>query len=83
MGTMWILSLTILTLITTIWFRDRKVEPPIIGLCASLIFALPAIRNTQPDSPPIGCTADVGGFFFNMAIVAFSTFLAMLNYIVK
>lgn len=80
---MWTLSLTILTLSATIWFRDRKVEPPTIGLCASLIFALPAIRNTQPDSPPIGCTVDVAGFFFNMAIVAFATFLAMLNYIVK
>ena len=80
---MWVLSLTILTLVSTIWFRDRKVEPPIIGLCASLLFALPAVRNTQPDSPPIGMTMDVGGFFFNMAIVAFSAFLAMLNYIYR
>ena len=47
------------------------------------MFALPAVRNTQPDSPPIGMTLDVGGFFFNMAIIAFAAFLAMLNYIVR
>jgi hypothetical protein len=86
---MWVLSLTILTLSATIWFRERKVEPPIISLCASLMFALPAIRNTQPGAPSIftliiviGCTADVGGFFWNMALVALAAFLAMLNYIV-
>jgi hypothetical protein len=69
---MWVLSLTILTLSATIWFRERKVEPPIISLCASLMFALPAIRNTQPGAPIIGCTADVGGFFWNMALVSFA-----------
>lgn len=51
--TMWVLSLTILTLSATIWFRERKVEPPIIGLCASLMFALPALRNIQPGAPGI------------------------------
>ena len=59
---MWTLSLTILTLATTLWFRDRKVEPGTIGVASGLLFALPAIRNTQAGAPPLGCTADVSRF---------------------
>jgi hypothetical protein len=80
---MWLLSFTIFTLATTLWFRDRAVEPPTIGLCASLLFALPAIRSTQPGVPPIGCTVDLAGFFWNMFLVMVSTCLLMTNYIVK
>jgi hypothetical protein len=72
---MWVLSLTLLTLAATLWFRERKVEPPMIGLATSLLFALPAIRNTQSGAPVIGCTSDTVGFFWNMAIVAFSGIL--------
>lgn len=44
---MWALSLTILALAVTLWIRKRKVEPPTIAVGAALLFALPAIRNTQ------------------------------------
>ncbi len=67
---MWVLSLTILTLAVTLWFRERKVEPGTIGISTGLLFALPAIRNTQPGAPIIGCIADTSGFFWNMALVA-------------
>ncbi|KAI8910270.1 hypothetical protein EDD86DRAFT_246655 [Gorgonomyces haynaldii] len=80
---MWILSLTIFILSVTLWFRERKVEPPTIAVSAALLFALPAIRNTQPGAPTIGITADTAGFFWAMILVSCSTFLLMLNYIVK
>jgi hypothetical protein len=80
---MWILSFSIFTLATTLWFRDRAVEPPTIGLCASLLFAMPAIRSTQPNIPPIGCTVDLIGFFWNMFLVLVSTCLLMANYVIK
>jgi hypothetical protein len=50
---MWILSVTALTLSATIWFRDRKIESSTISFCGSLMFALPAVRNTQPGAPSI------------------------------
>ena len=78
---MWILSFTVFTLATTLWLRDRSVEPPTIGFCAGFLFALPAIRNSQPGAPPIGCTVDVAGFFWNMSLVMVSTVLLMVNYI--
>lgn len=82
-SSMWILSFTVFTLATTLWLRDRQVEPPTIGFCAGFLFALPAIRNSQPGAPPIGCTVDVAGFFWNMSLVMVSTVLLMVNYIKK
>lgn len=35
-----------------------------------MLFALPNIRSTQPGLPPIGCTADIMGFFWNIFLVA-------------
>lgn len=39
-------------------------EPNLIGVASGLLFALPAIRNTQSGAPPLGCTADVSRFVF-------------------
>jgi hypothetical protein len=55
-----------LVLTVTLWFRERKVEPPTIGVIASFLFAFPAMRGTQYGAPPIGCVADTTGFFWNM-----------------
>jgi Domain of unknown function (DUF4436) len=80
---MWLLSMTAFILAFTLWFRHRKVEPPTIGFVASLLFALPAIRNTQPGVPGIGCTIDVSGFLWNMFLVLVASLLLMWNYIIK
>ena len=80
---MWFLSLSAIVLASTLWYRERKVEPPTIGFIASLLFALPAIRNTQPGVPSIGCTADTAGFMWNMFLVLVSVVLLMWNYIIK
>ncbi|KAI8902589.1 hypothetical protein BC833DRAFT_572586 [Globomyces pollinis-pini] len=80
---MWILSFTVFILSVTLWFRDRKVEPPTIAITTSLLFALPAVRNTQPGIPSIGCTVDLAGFFWNMFLVMVSSVLLMTNYILK
>ncbi|KAJ3105061.1 hypothetical protein HDU96_008722 [Phlyctochytrium bullatum] len=80
---MWILSLLAFFLCISLWIRGRKVEPPTIAFTIALLFALPGIRNTQPGSPPIGCTADVVSFFWAMVLVATSVALLMINYILK
>ncbi|KAL2911785.1 hypothetical protein HK105_208718 [Polyrhizophydium stewartii] len=80
---MWALSLAVLSLAVTLWFRNRKVEPPTIAVTASLLFALPALRNSQPGAPPIGASVDVAGFMWNMVLVASACLLLLINYIVK
>ncbi|KAJ3214224.1 hypothetical protein HK099_006964 [Clydaea vesicula] len=81
--TMWCLSASVLILAITLWMRDRKVEPPTIGVTTGLLFALPAIRNVQPGIPGIGCTADVVGLFWNITMVAVASLLLLVNYIKK
>lgn len=37
-----------------------------IGAAAALLFAVPIVRNIQPNVPPIGTLSDViGSFFFS------------------
>ncbi|KAJ3205464.1 hypothetical protein HDU67_008829 [Dinochytrium kinnereticum] len=83
MAIMWCLSLLAFTLAVTLWIRGRKVEPPTIAFSIALMFALPGIRNTQPGTPPIGCTADVVSFFWAMSLTAVTASLLIINYIVK
>jgi hypothetical protein len=52
------------------FLRPREPVPPTIGFSIGLLFALPAMRNTQPEVPPIGVAVDVLGFFWNMSITA-------------
>jgi hypothetical protein len=52
------------------FFRPREPSAPAIGFAIALLFALPAMRNTQPEVPPIGVAVDVLGFFWNMSIPA-------------
>jgi hypothetical protein len=46
--TMWLLSLLIIILASSVWLRGRKVEPPTIAFVTGMLFALPAVRNVQP-----------------------------------
>jgi hypothetical protein len=78
---MWLLSFSLFWLAFTLCIRKRKVEPPTLGVGTSMLFALPAIRNVQPGSPPIGCTADYLGFFWALLLVAAGAMILLLNYI--
>lgn len=78
---MWLLSFSLFWLAFTLCIRRRKVEPPTLGVGTSMIFALPAIRNVQPGSPPIGCTADFLGFFWALLLVSAGAMILLLNYI--
>eukprot|EP00698_Gefionella_okellyi_P004481 TRINITY_DN14120_c0_g1_i1.p1 TRINITY_DN14120_c0_g1~~TRINITY_DN14120_c0_g1_i1.p1 ORF type:complete len:364 (+),score=84.24 TRINITY_DN14120_c0_g1_i1:35-1093(+) len=55
-------------------YQYRRVEAPLLGMLAALIFALPALRNTAPLGPPIGCLLDYSSFFWAM-LTAILTFV--------
>ncbi|ORY07836.1 hypothetical protein K493DRAFT_295282 [Basidiobolus meristosporus CBS 931.73] len=69
---MWALSLGISSLAFQIVVLKREIQPPIMALGVSMLFSLPALRNTQPGIPGIGCAADMISFFWNMFLVAIS-----------
>ena len=79
---MWALSASQLVLcIDHLFLRPREALPPTIGFSIALLFALPALRNTQPEVPPIGVIVDVLGFFWNMCIIALSATMFMAAHV--
>jgi len=77
---MWALSITAALIAFQTWFRMRDVPAPLVAVFVSLLFALPAVRNTQPAVPPIGTLLDAVSLFWNMVIVACSNIAVMLAY---
>lgn len=63
--------------IDMIWLRKRQVGTDEAGLMAALLFALPGVRQVQPDVPPIGVSIDALSFFWNMMLVAIALVLML------
>ncbi|OLP19560.1 hypothetical protein BST81_04625 [Leptolyngbya sp. 'hensonii'] len=66
---MWALSLIILLISITILRSGRMPETGALGFMGALLFAFPAIRNAQPNVPPVGTLSDFLSFFWTEAIV--------------
>ena len=66
---MWMLSLAVLFLALSVVFRGRKAELGMFSFMASLLFAFYAVRNSQPNVPPIGVYSDFIGFFWTEILV--------------
>ena len=56
------------------------VEAKVIAILATLLFAMPAIRNAQPGVPTIGCISDTAGFFWNMIVVSLCLIWCMIEF---
>jgi hypothetical protein len=63
-GAMLILTLCAVTIGTLVFVGIRRIEVTLIGAVGAIIFALPALRNTLPGSPPLGVWADVLVYFW-------------------
>ncbi len=70
--------------VMVIW-NARKVEPPVLAASISLIFALPAFRNSAPQSPPIGIIVNMWTLhtfhtltcLWKLWILRFASFIAL------
>ncbi|KAF7349618.1 DUF4436 domain-containing protein [Mycena sanguinolenta] len=81
---MWFLSAGIFIAAMSVWFRERKVELPLIAISTALLFALPNVRNSQPGIPSVaGTTSDMVGFFWNLLLVAASAISLIANFVIK
>ncbi|KAJ2805783.1 hypothetical protein H4R21_001127 [Coemansia helicoidea] len=77
----WALSLCQLFIAAQSLIRNRPVVPPMLAVPATMLFALPSLRNVQPGVPPIGIVLDFAGFYWNMALVALSLITLSLMFI--
>lgn len=66
---MWVLSILALLLAIRVLRAGKMPETAMLGLMAALLFAFPAIRNAQPNVPPIGTLSDFLSFLWTEALV--------------
>ncbi len=68
----WLLAMTTVFMMLSVTVRGRKAELSMFTWMAALLFALPPLRNSMPDIPPIGSLPDFVAFFWAEGIVAIS-----------
>ena len=80
---MWGLSIAVLFLVLSVMVRKRKPEIAMFSFMAALLFAFYAVRNSQPNVPPIGVFSDFISFFWAELIVAACLLIGVFTWIFR
>lgn len=80
---MWALVIGVLSLVYRVFAGHRKIEIGMFSFLGALLFAFPALRNSQPGTPPIGTLSDFIAFFWAEVIVALSLLSVVLRWIIR
>lgn len=83
-----ILILLLATVLTTlalavgvlIFTRRRRIEAALLAWTASLLFALPLLRNYMPNSPPVGAALDIYIYLWLIAMAVTAAVLVILGW---
>jgi hypothetical protein len=70
MCAMWLLTAAVLFLAFHVLTDRRKIEVGMFSFLGALLFAFPALRNSQPGTPPIGTYGDFLAFFWAEMLIA-------------
>ena len=68
--TMWMIAAVAVCMTFLIFAGRRKIELGMFQFLATVLFAFPALRNSEPGTPPIGTLNDFLGFFWAEVIIA-------------
>ncbi|KAI7862934.1 hypothetical protein BDF14DRAFT_1848989 [Spinellus fusiger] len=80
---MWALTLVMSLFSYQVVVKKRKVDAHTCMLGITMLFALPALRSAQPGIPEVGCTSDVLGFYWNMAIIASASITVIICWVAR
>ena len=80
---MWALTFGVIFLVFRVFAGHRKIEISMFSFLGALLFAFPALRNSQPGTPPIGTLSDFIAFFWAEVIIALSLLAVVLRWIVR
>ena len=80
---MWALVIGVLFLVFRVFAGHRKIEISMFSFLGALLFAFPALRNSQPGTPPIGTLSDFIAFFWAEVIIALSLLAVVLRWIIR
>ena len=80
---MWLLVIAVLFLVFRVFAGHRKIEISMFSFLGALLFAFPALRNSQPGTPPIGTLSDFIAFFWAEVIIALSLLAVVLRWLIR
>ena len=83
MVAMWALTLGVLFLVFRVVSGHRKIEISMFSFLGALLFAFPALRNSQPGTPPIGTLSDFLAFFWAEVLIALSLLSVVLTWLIR
>lgn len=77
----WVIMVIEISLIIMYTVFHAKLEAPVLIFKTTLLFALPAIRNSMPESPPLGIVLDYAAYYWAMFVAILSFMIVGLRYI--
>jgi Domain of unknown function (DUF4436) len=80
---MWALTIGVICLVFRVFAGHRKIEISMFSFLGALLFAFPALRNSQPGTPPIGTLSDFLAFFWAEVIIALSLLAVVLRWLIR
>jgi ABC-type multidrug transport system fused ATPase/permease subunit len=80
---MWGATIAVMLLVLSIIFRGRKIEVGMFSFLSALLFAMVAVRNSQPGVPPIGAFSDFISFFWAEVILALCLMTIIFTWLLR
>ena len=81
---MWAIAIGVMFFVGVLLIRGRKIEVNMFSFMAALLFAFPAaVRNSQPNIPPVGVYSDFISFFWAEGIIALCLLAALITWILR
>jgi hypothetical protein len=80
---MWGAAIAVLLLVLSILLRGRKIEVGMFSFLSALLFAMVAVRNSQPGVPPVGTFSDFTYFFWAEVILALCLMTILITWLVR
>ena len=80
---MWGAAIAVLLLVLSILLRGRKIEVGMFSFLSALLFAMVAVRNSQPGVPPIGAFSDFISFFWAEVILALCLMTILFTWLLR
>ncbi len=83
MSLMWLITLTVVFMLLSVLFRERKIEFGMFGFMAGFLFSFVAFRNAMPGVPPIGTLSDYLAFFWGYALISLSLIILTITWLIR
>lgn len=79
----WVLTIGILFLVISLFMRGRKVEIAMFSFMGAMLFGFYAIRNSQPNVPPIGVYSDFMSYIWCEIIIGVCLIACLIAWVLR